>query len=101
MDLYAAHGGKANAGSRIDGNNGRRGGSHFGGRKGNIRVFDESPPPNSAMTIVEKKKLKQLKKKSWAEAQKLKQMKKSSKKSRPSTCNFYKKEGYFFRDCPE
>ena len=53
------------------------------------------------MMIVEKKKLKELKKKSWAERKELEQLKKSSKKAKPYICHFYKKEGHFFRDCPE
>ena len=53
------------------------------------------------MTIAEKKKLKDLKKKSWAEAEKLEQLKKSSRKAKPRVCHFCKKEGYFVRDCPE
>ena len=53
------------------------------------------------MTIGEKKKLKDLKKKSWAEAKKLEQLKKLSRKATPRVCHFSKKEGHFVRDCPE
>ena len=53
------------------------------------------------MTIVEKKKLKEVKKNSWAEVKKLEQLKKSSKKAKPSICHFCKKEGHFFKDCLE
>ena len=45
------------------------------------------------MTIVGKKTLKELKKKSWTEAKKLEQMKISSKKAKPRICNFCKKKG--------
>ena len=51
--------------------------------------------------IAEKKMLKDLKKKSWAEAKKLEQLKKSSRKAKPHVCHFCKKEGHFIRDCPE
>ena len=53
------------------------------------------------MVIAEKKKLKDLKKKSWTEAKKLEQLKKSSRKAKPPVCHFCKKEGHFVRDCPE
>ena len=53
------------------------------------------------MTIAKKKKLKDVKKKSWAEAKKLKQLQKSSRKAKPLVCHFCKKEGHFVRDCPE
>ena len=51
------------------------------------------------MTIAKKKKLKDLKKKSWAEAKKLEQLKKSSRMAKPRVCHFCK-EGHFVRDCP-
>ena len=100
-DLYTTHGGKANASSSNGGNSGGRGGGRFGRRKGKLGVVEESPQQDLAMMIVEKKKLKELKKKSWAEAKKLEQLKKSSKKAEPRTCHFCKKEGHFFRDCPK
>ena len=48
------------------------------------------------MTIAEKKKLKELKKKSCVKAKKLEQLKKSSKKAKPCICHFCKKERHFF-----
>ena len=101
VDLYTAHGGKANAGSSNSGNNGDRGGGGFAGRKGKLRVVEENPLYESAMTIAKKKKLKDLKKKSWAEAKKLEQWKKSSRMAKPRICHFCKKEGHFVIDCPE
>ena len=53
------------------------------------------------MTIAEKKKQKDLKKKSWADAKKLEQFKKSSRKAKPHVCHFCKKERHFVRDWPE
>ena len=54
-------------------------------------MLEENPQQDSAMTIAKKKKLKELKKKSWAEAKKLEQLKKSSKKAKPCICNYCKK----------
>ena len=51
MDLYAAHGGKADASSTSGGH----GDGGFGGRKGKLGVVEGSPQLDSAMTIVEKK----------------------------------------------
>ena len=84
VDLYTAHGGKADVASSSSGNSGGR----FAGRKGKLGVVEENPQQESAMTIVEKKKLKDLKKKSWAEAKKLEQLKKSSKKAKPHVYHF-------------
>ena len=54
------------------------------------------------MTIAEKKKLKEPKKKSCVYTKKLKQMRKSSKEARsPTLAIFPKKEGHFFRDSSE
>ena len=50
--------------------------------------------------VAEKKKLQELKKKSYAEAKKLKKMQKANRQARPKIYNFYK-EGHFFRDCPK
>ena len=101
VDLYTAHGGKADAASSSSGNSGGRGGGRFAGRKGKLGVVEENPQQESAMMIAEKKKLKDLKKKSWAEAKKLEQLKKSSRMAKPRVCHFCKKEGHFVRDCPE
>ena len=60
VDLYTAHGGKADVGSSSGGNNGGR----FAGRKGKLGLVEENPQQELAMMIVEKKKLKELKKKS-------------------------------------
>ena len=61
----------------------------------------KDPQPDSVTTMAEKKKLQKLKEKSWAEAKNLKKMKQANKQARPHTCNFYRKEGHFFWDCPE
>ena len=60
VDLYTVHGGKANAGSSSSGKSGGR----FAGRKGKLGVVEENPQQESTMIIAEKKKLKELKKKS-------------------------------------
>ena len=101
VDLYIAHGSKADAGSSSGGNSGGRGGGHFAGGKGKLGVVEENPQQESAMMIAKKKKLKDLKKKSWAEAKKFEQLRKSSMKAKPRICHFCKKEGHFIRDCPE
>ena len=64
VDLYTRHGGNVDAGSSSGGNSGGHGGGRFGGRKGKLGVVEENPQQDSAITIVEKKKLKELKKKS-------------------------------------
>ena len=64
VDLYNAHGGKADAGSSNSGNSGGHGGGRFAGRKGKLGVVEENPQEESMMMIAEKKKLKELKKKS-------------------------------------
>ena len=64
VDLYTAHGGKADAGSSNGGNNGGCIDGRFGGRKGKLRVVEEKPQQESTTAIAEKKKLKDLKKKS-------------------------------------
>ena len=64
-------------------------------------MVEENPQEESAMTIVEKNKLKDLKKKGWGEAKKLEQLKKSSRKAKPRVCHFCKKEGHFVKDCLE
>ena len=76
VDLYTAHGSKANAGSSNSGNSDGCGGGHFAGRKGKLGVVEEKPQQESTMMIAKKKKLKDLKKKSWAEAKKLEQLEK-------------------------
>ena len=64
VDLSTVHGGKADAGSSSGGNSGGRGGGRFAGRKGKLGVVEENPQQELAMTIAEKRKLKELKKKS-------------------------------------
>ena len=64
-------------------------------------MVEENPQKDSAMTIVEKKKLKELKKKSWGEATKLEQLKKSGKKAKLRICHFCKKEGHLVKECPK
>ena len=68
VDLCTAHGGKADAGSSSGRNSGGRGGARFAGRKEKLGVVEENTQQESAMMIAEKKKLKELKKKSWEEA---------------------------------
>ena len=43
VDLYTAHGGKADVGSSSGGNSGDRGGRRFGGQKGKLGVVEENP----------------------------------------------------------
>ena len=59
VDLYATHGNKGDVGSSSGGDSGGCGGGRFGGRKRKLGVAEEKPPQDSAMTIVEKKKLKE------------------------------------------
>ena len=101
VDLYSTHGGKSDTGAGSSG--GGRGGSggRGGGRGGKLGVVDEGPQPDSVAMIGEKKKLAELQKKSRAETKKIKQLEKAKRKARPRTCNFCKKEGHLFRDCPD
>ena len=80
---------------------GRRGGGKFAGQKRKLGNIEEGPQPDSVPTVAEKKKLQELKKKSYAEAKKLKKMQKANRQARPKICNFYKKEGHFFQECLE
>ena len=43
VDLYIAHGAKADVGSSSSGNSRGRGGGRFAGRKGKLRVVEENP----------------------------------------------------------
>ena len=101
VDLYATHGVKGDAGASSSGGGRSGSGSRGGGRKGKLGVVDEGPQPDSVAVIGEKKKLAELQKKSRAEAKKIKQLEKAKRKARSRTCNFCKKEGHFFRDCPD
>ena len=100
VDLYSTREGKE-TGAGSSGGKGGRGGGKFTGQKGKLGVVEEGPQPDSVATVAEKKKLKDLKKKSWAEAKKLKKLKQAGKEAKPRTCNFCKKEGHFFWDCPK
>ena len=70
VDLYSALEGKADSGARSSGGKGGHGGGGGGGGGGFSRqtdklgVVEESPKPNSTMTIAKGKKLKELQKKS-------------------------------------
>ena len=80
---------------------GGRGGGKFAGQKGKLGTIGENPQPDSVTTVAENKKLQELKKKSNAEAKQLKKLRQANNRVRSKTCNFCKKEGHFFRDCPE
>ena len=62
---------------------------------------EEGPQPDSVAKVAKKKKLQELKKNSYSEAKKLKKMQKANREARPKICNFCKKEGHFFQDCPK
>lgn len=98
VDLCLAREGKDSGVRTIGGKGGCGGGGKFAGEKGKLRVVEEGPRPDSVTTVSEKKKLKELKEKSWAEAKKLKKLKQAGKEARPRTCNI-RKEGHFFWDC--
>ena len=100
VDLYSAREGRE-AGAGANAGKGGRGGGKPAGQKGKLGTIGENSQPDSVATVAEKKKLQELKKKSNAEAKHLKQLRRAKNQARPKTCNFCKKEGHFFRDCPE
>ena len=100
VDLYSAREGRESGAGTIAGKGGC-GGGKFAGQKGKLGNIEEGPQPDSVTTVAEKKKLQGLKKKSYVEAKKLKKMQKANRQARLKICNFCKKEGHFFRDCPE
>ena len=55
VDLYTAHGGKANTASSNSGNNGGRGGGRFAGRKGKLGVVEENTHQESTMRLQRKR----------------------------------------------
>ena len=73
----------------------------FAGQKGKLGNIKEGPQPDSVTTGAEKKKLQELKKKIYAEAKELKKMQKANRQAKLKICNFCRKEGHFFRYCPE
>ena len=99
VDLYLAREGRETGAGTSAGKGGRGGGKP--GQKGKLGTIGENSQPDSVATVAEKKKLQELKKKSNAEAKQLKKLRQANRQARPKTCNFCKKEGHFFRDCPE
>ena len=100
VDLYSAREGRETGAGANAGKGGRSGGKPAG-QKGKLGTIGENSQPYSVATVAKKKKLQELKKKSNAEAKHLKQLRRAKNQARPKTCNFCKKEGHFFRDCPE
>ena len=78
VDLYVAHEG-TESGAGTSARKGGRGGGKFAGQKGELGNIEEGPQPDSVAMVVEKKKLQELKKKSWVEATKLKKTKQANK----------------------
>ena len=100
VDLYSAREGRE-TGAGLSARKGGRCGGKSSGQKGKLGMIGENPQPDSVATVAEKKKLQELKKKSNAEAKQLKKLQQANSRARSRTCNFCKKEGHFFRDCPE
>ena len=100
VDLYSAREGRESSAGTSAGKCGH-GGGKFARQKGKLGNIEEGPQPDSVTTMAEKKKLEELKKKSYAKDKKLKKMQKVNRQSKPKICNFCKKEGHFFQDCPE
>ena len=100
VDLYSAREGRE-TGAGPSAGKGGRGGGKSSGQKGKLGTIGENPQPDSVATVAEKKKLQEFKKKSNAEAKQLKKLRQANSRARSRTCNFCKKEGHFFRDCPE
>ena len=100
VDLYSAREGRE-TGAGTSAGKGGRGGGKPAGQKGKLGTIGENSQPDSVATVAEKKKLQELKKKSKAEATKLNKLRQAKNRDRPKICNFCKKEGHFFRDCPE
>ena len=100
VDLYSAREGRETGAGSSAGKSGRSGGKPAG-QKGKLGTIGENSQPDSVATVAERKKLQELKKKSNAEAKQLKQLRQAKNRARPKICNFCKKEGHFFRDCPE
>ena len=73
MDLYSAQEGK-DSGAGTSARKGGRGGGKFTRQKGKLGNVEESPRPGSVATVAEKKKLQELKKKSYAKGKRLKKM---------------------------
>ena len=100
VDLYSAREGRE-AGAGTNAGRGGRGGGKPAGQKGKLGTIGENSQPDSVATVAERKKLQELKKKSKAEATKLNKLRQAKNRDRPKICNFCKKEGHFFRDCPD
>ena len=78
VDLYSAQKGRKSS-VRTSAGKGGCGGGKFAGQKGKLENIEEGPQPDSVATVAEKKKLQELKKKSYAEAKKLKKMQKANR----------------------
>ena len=100
VDLYSVREGRETGAGPSTGKGERGGGKSFG-QKGKLGTIGENPQPDSVATVAEKKKLQELKKKSNAEAKQLKKLRQANNRAKARICNFCKKEGHFFRDCPE
>ena len=100
VDLSSSREGRE-PGARTSAGKGGRGGGKFAGQKGKLGNVEEGPQPDSVAMVAKKKKLQELKKKSYAEAKKLKKMQKANRQAWLKIYNFCKKEGHFFQDCPE
>ena len=77
-DLYSVHEGRKSGLVTNVGKGGPSGGK-FAGHKGKLGNIDEGPQSNSVAMVTKKKKLQDLKKKSWAEGKKLKKMQMANK----------------------
>ena len=99
VDLYSAREGReASAGTSAG--KGGRGGGKFAGQNRKLGNVEEGTQPDSVAMVADKKKLQELKKKSYAEAKKLKKMQKANRQARPKICNFLQEGGAFLSGLP-
>ena len=73
VDLYSSREGRESS-ARTSAGKGGRGGGKYAGQKGKLGNVEDGPQPDLVATMAKKKKLQELKKKSYAEAKKLKKM---------------------------